>query len=126
MSYVLHIIRKPIPYNDEQAWEHLWKIAGEEKHPLPGQHVGAPDFIQFIEKLLVVYPCICYEDTNEDEEDDYREYIWSDGPLIGNAGVNITVLGMVCEHDEAIEFIVATAKEFNFIVFNSQTGKIYR
>ncbi|MGE5670575.1 MAG: hypothetical protein ACM31E_03970 [Fibrobacterota bacterium] len=62
----------------------------------------------------------------DEENDDYREYIWSDGPLINNAGVDITVLCMICRHDEAIKLIVKTAKEFNFVVFDTQSGTIYR
>jgi len=132
MSYSLHIIRSPIPENDKDAWDHLWSITKKDREERGvGKHrkrlTGAPDFVRFVQSLLEVYPCISTQDDNVDEDtDDYREYIWSDGPLINNAGVDITVLCMTSHHQEAIELMVKTAKELNLVVFDVQSGKIYR
>lgn len=119
MSYVIFITRNDIPDNDDDAWEHVWQLSECDK----GEQ--ALDFINLIKKLMERYPCICDQKMDEEEEDE-RDFIWSDGPLLQNAGHNITTLGLSRGIDDAIPFIAKTANDMGFVVFDMQDGKIYR
>ncbi len=115
MSYIIVITRSDIPLDDNIAWEHVRQLNKNDS--------GKPskDFIFLLKKLMERYPCIC-----DEQEDDDRDFIWSDGPLLNNAGENITILGLSSDIDEAMPFIVKTANSMGFVVFDEQEGKIYR
>jgi hypothetical protein len=115
MSYTITITRNDIPGNDDVAWEYVQELIETDS--------GEPsdDFVNLLEKLMEKYPCICDDDADED-----AELIWSDGPLIDNAGENVTTLGLSSGIDDAIPYIVKVANELGFVVFDEQEEKIYR
>ena len=118
MSYNLTISRNNISSDDKQAWADLDSLY--EKEDLATEQ--GQDFLDLIEKLKAKFPCIC--DLPDDEVDDG---VWSDGPLSNNAGKDLTTLGVVWSQvDNAIPFLIKTANEKGFVVFDSQTGIISR
>ena len=116
MSYIISITRNNVPKDDDAAWEYLDKLREKDS----GE--SSKDFINLLKKMMERYPCIC----DEQEEGDDREFIWSDGPLIGNAGHDVTTLGLSAFPDEALTFIIKTANTLGFVVFDEQTGIISR
>jgi hypothetical protein len=118
MSYNVTISRNNISSDDKQAWADLNSLY--EKEDLETEQ--GQDFLDLIEKLKATFPYIC--DLPDDEVDDG---VWSDGPLSNNAGKDLTTLGVVWSQvDNAIPFLIKTANENGFVVFDSQTGIISR
>ncbi len=116
MSYTVSITRNDISPNDQIAWQQVEKLDEQEN----GE--SSPDFISLINKLTERYPCIC-----DLPEDDVDEGVWSDGPLIDNAGKNITILAIVYSQvDQVLPFLIETANQMGFVVFDYQEEKIYR
>lgn len=116
MSYTVSITRNDIPKDDNQAW----KIMNELHINDNGQ--PSKDFVDLIKQLTEKYPCIC--DLPDDKVDDG---VWSDGPLINNAGDKITTLGVVYSQVEnVIPFVIKTSNNLGFVVFDDQTGLISR
>lgn len=114
MSYIILITRNTIPTDDNQAWKHLWELKEKESR------VKAADFLELIEMFKLTYPCIC-DLENPDEG------IWSDGPLSNNAGENVTTLGLIYPAvEKALPFLIKTATESGFVVFDDQMGQIFR
>ncbi len=115
MSYNVFITRNDIPQEDSKAWEIINTLdSGEFGN-------GSIDFKNLILKLTEKYPCIC--DLSDEELD---KCVWSDGPLINNAGKDITVLGICNNIEEVVPFIIKTANGMNFVVFDDQIGAIFR
>ena len=99
MSYIISITRKNIPNADKEAWKYLDMLKETESNK------SATDFIDLINKFLTKYPCICNLTDNELEEG-----VWSDGPLIDNAGENVTTLGLVNSSVEnTLKFVIETS-----------------
>jgi hypothetical protein len=116
MSYTVSITRNDISFNDEIAWQQVAALNEQEDDE------GAKDFISLINKLTERYPCIC--DLSEDKID---EGVWSDGPLVNNAGKNITTLAIVySQADKVVPFLIETANRMGFVVFDYQSENIYR
>ncbi len=116
MSYIISITRKNIPNADKEAWKYLDMLKETESNK------SATDFIDLINKFLTKYPCICNLTDNELEEG-----VWSDGPLIDNAGENVTTLGLVNSSVEnTLKFVIETSNNLGFVVFDYQTGIISR
>jgi hypothetical protein len=84
MSYTVSITRNNVPAQNRQAWQYLDGLFEKESGP------AASDYILLIDQLREKYPCIC--DLPDDLVD---EGVWSDGPLVNNAGKDITTLGVV-------------------------------
>lgn len=117
MSYIISITRKDIPKIDKLAWVLLDKLILREKKKKPKQ-----DFLDLIEKLISKYQCI-----SKLSDDDIDNGVWSDGPLINNAGHDITTLGLVDNKvDEVLPFIISMANKNGFVVFDKQTNIIHR
>lgn len=93
----------------------MWKIRRTDTFK------PSEDFLNLLKKIMEQYPCIC-----DEQEDDDRDFIWSNGPLLNNAGHDIAVLGLSSGIDEAMPYIIKTANDMGFIVFDEQEGKIYR
>ena len=118
MSYNVTISRNNISSKDEKAWIELDNLL--EREDLTSKQ--GQDFLNLIEKLKSKFPCIC--DLADDKVDDG---VWSDGPLSNNAGKDLTTLGVVFSQVETvIPFLINTANENGFIVFDPQTGIISR
>lgn len=116
MSYTVTITRNDIPNDDKQAWDYIETLYAAESEK------SSPDFVNLIEKLTEKYPCIC--DLPDDLVDDG---VWSDGPLVNNAGDKITTIGVVYSQVEnVIPFVIETANRMGFVVFDGQTGSIAR
>jgi hypothetical protein len=112
MSYNIDITSEPVPDDDEEAWEMLETLR-DLPDSSPGQH-----FIPLYEKLTARYPCIM--EPNEDSP-------WSDGPLINNFGQKHALLGLIYQAvDDALPFIIQTANEMGFTVFDEQQDEIHR
>ena len=115
MSYNVAICVPPVPADDREAWQQIDTLT-EQRGPVP------PVFSELIVRLTARYPCIC--DLPDDQVDDG---VWSDGPLLGNVGHKVTVLGMVYSRvDEALPFLTKTANELGLIVFDWATQEIHR
>lgn len=118
MSYTVTITRNNISQSDEKAWAELDELYEKED----AQNEQSADFLDLIEKLKSNFPCIC--DLPDNEVDNG---VWSDGPLSNNAGKDLTTLGVAYfQVDTVIPFLIKTANENGFVVFDSQSGKISR
>ena len=116
MSYTISITRNDIPRDDKQAWKFMEKLYSNDN----GQH--SKDFVDLVKKLTEKYPCIC--DLPDDKVDDG---VWSDGPLVNNAGDKITTIGVVYSKvEQVIPFVIETSNNLGFVVFDNQTGLISR
>lgn len=119
MSYNIIISTLPIPEDDEAAWEYIdARLEQEHETELPAH----PAYLDLIRKLTAIYPCICDLET-----EDIDDGVWSDGPLLLNAGHAATVLGLVYSAvDEALPVIIQIALRNNLAVLDAQSGRIYR
>jgi hypothetical protein len=116
MSYNVTILRKDIPADNDAAWTHCDQLLRQET----GEQ--APDFLDLVEQFKQRFPCIC--DLPDDLVDDG---VWSDGPLSNNAGKNVTTVGMVYSKvDIALPELIRIAVTNGFVVFDFQSGDIYR
>jgi len=116
MSYTVTLTRNTIPEDDQKAWEYLDELYATETHE------QSEDFLELIEKFKIKFPCIC--DLSDDEVD---EGVWSDGPLSNNAGKNLTTLGIVFSAvEKTLPYLIKTANENHFAVFDGQEGIIFR
>lgn len=116
MSYNVSITRNDIPGDDKQAWKFIEELYNNDN--------GQPsrDFVDLIRKLTEKYPCI--SDLPDDKVDDG---VWSDGPLVNNAGDKITTIGVVYSQVEnVIPFVIEVSNNLGFVVFDDQTGLIWR
>ena len=116
MSYTVTLTRNTIPSDDKKAWKYLEELQGQETEE------QSQDFLDLIEIFKGKFPCIC--DLPDEEIDNG---VWSDGPLSNNVGKNLTTLGMVFSAVEKVmPFLIETANKNNFVVFDYQTGQIFR
>ena len=116
MSYNITLTRNTVPSDNNKAWKYWEELQKQETDE------QSEDFLDLIEKFKKKFPCIC--DLPDDEIDNG---VWSDGPLSNNAGKNLTTLGIVFSAVENVmPFLVETANENNFVVFDHQSGKIFR
>lgn len=118
MSYNVTITRNTISPDDAKAWDEL-DVLLDQKNVTDEK---GKDFLDLIEKLKLKFPCIT---TLSDDEIDNG--VWSDGPLSNNAGKNTTTIGIVFSQvTNVMPFLIKTATENGFVVFDPQTGKISR
>lgn len=116
MSYNVTLTRNAIPADDKEAWNYLQELQEQENDE------QSQDFLDLVEKLKEKYPCIC--DLPDEEIDNG---VWSDGPLSNNVGKNLTTLGMVYSAVEIVmPFLIETANQNNFVVFDYQSEMIFR
>lgn len=114
MSYTFDITSEPVPDDESEAWEALGELRDSEDFDEPGTH-----FLALYEKLVAKYPCIT---TPEGENSP-----WSDGPLLNNFGQKHAILGISFSRvQDALPFIIQTANEMGFTVFDPQDEKIHR
>jgi hypothetical protein len=117
MSYILVIVRPPVPEDDAAAWKAMRDLA---ERPADGEVPAV--FHTLIDRLTARYPCIC--DLPDDQVDDGA---WSDGPLRNNAGPAVTALGLASRRvGEVRPFVIETAGRLGLVVFDEQEGRIYR
>src|SRR6478735_7168051 len=117
MSYTVFISRNHVPEDNKAAWKYFEEV-NETDNGQPAQ-----DFIDFKNKLRERHPCLC--DLPEDELDE--KGVWSDGPLIDNAGEKITGLGIIySEVERVLPFVIETANNMGFVVFDGQDDSTYR
>ncbi|KAI9133165.1 hypothetical protein [Acaryochloris sp. CCMEE 5410] len=117
MSYNVAVALKPIPSNEQDAWEWVNRMA-ELDNDSPPQV-----FHDLIDVLTSRYPCIC----NLDDELVDVQGVWSDGPLRDNITLVAPVLGIVYSKvDEVLPFLIETANSLELTVFDWNTEKIYR
>ena len=116
MSYTVSITRNNIPQDDTEAWKHMEELYKNDSGK------SSKDFIDLINRLTETYPCIC--DLPDDKIDDG---VWSDGPLVNNAGDQITTIGVVYSQvEDVIPFVIETCNGLGFVVFDGQSGTISR
>jgi hypothetical protein len=116
MSYNISITRNDIPKDDRLAWNTVKELYDNDN----GE--ASEDFTNLINQLTQKFPCIT---TLPDDQID--DGVWSDGPLINNAGNNITTLGVVFSQIEnVIPFVIETANRNGFVVFDYQSHQIFR
>lgn len=116
MSYTISITGNDVPKDDKLAWKYMEDLYNNDSGK------ASEEFIELIKKLTEKYPCIC--DLPDDKIDDG---VWSDGPLVNNAGDKITTLGVVFSQVEnVIHFIIETSNNLGFVVFDGQSGIIHR
>lgn len=107
MSYIVSITRNDVPKNDKQAWQYLEELSKNDSGN------SATDFVELIKKFTATYPCIC--DLPDDQVGDG---VWSDGPLVNNAGENITTLGVVFSQVENVmPFLIEISKPIRLCYF---------
>ena len=118
MSYSFAISALPIPDDEDAAWQYVENLIANQD----GDAQPNPAYLDVIRKLTAVYPCI--SELNDDELDDP---IWSDGPLIDNAGHSVTVLGLSTRTvDEVLPKIIEVVVSCDLALLDFQSGQIYR
>ena len=116
MSFTVSIVVPPVPASGKAAWAALGGIL-ERRQAGP----RSPEFQALYDQLVARYPCIC---TLADDDD---SGVWSDGPLIDNFEHGVAVIGIRYDHvDKVLPFLVRTATDLGFVVFDDQNGKIHR
>jgi len=120
VSYSFDITAEPIPDEEPEAWAEIERLRAHEDGlernygDPPGDH-----FLALHQALTARYPCI----TTPEGEDSP----WADGPLIHNFGAKHTVLAISFSRvADALPFIITTATELGFTLFDPQDEKIYR
>jgi hypothetical protein len=116
MSWVVEIVIVPVADDPNEAWEQLEELREEEvqrEYSTP----PSPPLHELYSRLTARYPCII-EDPNSP---------WSDGPLINNFGEKIATLGIsVSRMTDVLSFVVKTATEMGFTVFDGGDETIHR
>ena len=116
MSWSVEIVTVPIADDDDDAWQQLDEIREEEEDREYGSPPSDP-MMNLYRRLTARYPCIM---ENPDSP-------WSDGPLVNNFGDQLTTLGIVSTRlEETLPFVVETATEMGFTVFDAADERIYR
>ena len=116
MSWTIEIATGEFSADDVEAWEELESLRDEEDQREYGEPPSA-DMKVLYDRLTAKYPCIM-EDPNSP---------WSDGPLINNFGDKLATLGFVSSGmADAHPFVIETATELGFTVFDAGDEKIHR
>lgn len=116
MSYNVAICTPPLPSDDDSAWKEVDSLIKE-------QGVTPPVFRELHDQLTARYPCICALPDDRVDEDG----VWSDGPLWNDFGHRAAVLGMIYSRvEEVLPFLVRTANDLGFTVFDWAGPSIYR
>ena len=118
MSYTVSILHVPVPTDNAEAFAFLDTLDLENDialddptPPLP------PPVAEFARQVLARFPCI-----TEDADGP-----WADGPLIDNFRSRMTTLGICGSRvGEVLPFLIATAHEFGFVVFDGQDECFHR
>jgi hypothetical protein len=115
MSYTVDIIHVPVPADDLEAW-HILDTDLRVRRKIPGTPL--PEEVQELHRRLTGrFPCIM---ENPDGP-------WSDGPLLNNFGHRLTLLGISFSRvSEVLPFLVATAHDLGFVVFDGQEERFHR
>jgi len=119
MSYSLMFSIPGIPESNDEAWDEFddREEVNEENEMEPH-----PLMKELIIQLTKKYPCIC---TLPDEKID--EGLWADGPIENNIIGDVLILAIVFSKvEEALPFIVETAKKVGVVFYDPQTEEIFR
>ena len=118
MSWTIEIVTSDIPYDDEDAWLLLEELREEDDQHEYGDP-PSPELAELCRRLTARYPCIT--------ETDDPASPWADGPLINNFGDKMATLGIVTSRmEEALPFVIETATEMGFTVFDAGDETIHR
>jgi hypothetical protein len=102
----------------ELAWHELNCMLLEDSNSGNNEQIHT-----LISKLLAIFPCI----TEELDEDDEREQIWSEGPLLEINEKDAITIGIQSGYiEESLPTIVMIANDTGYTVFDPQEGKIFR
>lgn len=116
MSWTIEIVTVPIADDPGEAWAQLEELREEADE----REYGAPpsdELAELYRRLTARYPCIM-----EDPESP-----WADGPLINNFGEAIATIGIMTSRiAEALPFVIETATEMGFTVFDAGDERIHR
>jgi hypothetical protein len=116
MSWVIEITHVPVAPVDEDAWEQLEILREEEE----AHEYGAPPskpLRRLYDRLSLRFPCIL-EDANSP---------WADGPLINNFGDQLATVGLIVSRmEDALPFVIETATDMGFTVFDAGAEEIFR
>jgi hypothetical protein len=114
MSFTVSIVVPPVPASGKAAWAALEGILERRD-----QGPRSPEFQGLHDQLVARYPCIC---SLADDSG-----VWSDGPLINNFEHGVAVIGIRYDQvEKVLPFLVRTATDLGFVVFDDQNGKIHR
>lgn len=108
MSYVLHIWETPLPASLDEAAHVAFDLGGDQLGQNPG-------FLVLAGRLTARYPCITVE----------ADSVWSDGPLDGQTGERVYVLGVSGRHAEVIAYVAQCAGKLGLTVFDMQAALAY-
>jgi hypothetical protein len=116
MSWTIEIVSVPVAEDADQAWaqlENLREEADARDYALP----PSERMIELYRRLTARYPCITEDSASP----------WSDGPLINNFGDKLTTLGIIGSRlAEALPFVLETATDIGFTVFDAADERIHR
>jgi len=116
MSWVVEIVSVPVADEIDDAWEQLAELREEEDAREYGSAPSEP-MNELYRRLTARYPCIT----------ESPESPWSDGPLINNFGDKLTTVGIIVSQiEQTLPFVVETATEMGFTVFDAGDERIYR
>jgi hypothetical protein len=116
MSWVIEITHVPVASVDEDAWEQLETLREEEEAHEYGEPPSEP-LRRLYDRLTLKFPCIM-EDPNSP---------WADGPLINDFGDKLATVGVIVSRmEEALPFVIETATDMGFTVFDAGAEEIFR
>jgi len=108
MSYVIQITKEKLPKAFLAA---LTKVSKLKRGGNP-----SVNFIALVNNLTQKYPCASVIDDS----------VWSDGPLVNNAGEFILTLGIIYPKvKEVLPFIISQTQSLGMSVLDCQVGKVY-
>jgi len=88
----------------------------DEIHESPRQP-PTPAIVEFVGGLLKRYPELSKSQTNT---------VWADGPLLGDASGQFIDIGIQWDYyEEAVPFIVVTARQFGLSCYDPQDSQYY-
>lgn len=116
MSWVIEIVSVPVADDTDDAWDQLEELREVEDAREYGTPPSEP-MHELYRRLSARYPCIT---ENPDSP-------WSDGPLINNFGDKLTTIGIISSRiEDTLPFVVETATEMGFTVFDAGDERIHR
>jgi hypothetical protein len=121
MSYLVQFFSCRVPRDEEEALSYLEEcFANESESGKP----PADSLVQLHDALTAKFPCLS---SFPDADAAIDQCPWSDGPLIENfVGKVGAVSFQTSRAEEVLPFILQQARLLKIVVFDVQSGEIYR
>lgn len=116
MSYIIHISKDKLTRLDKIETK-IQELIDSEQEKKP-----SVQFVKYINVLTETFTCLTKAPDNE-----WEINVWSDGPVINNAGTNISTLAFVFSKvKKVLPLAIKVAQGMGLYLYDPQTEKIHK